>query len=72
MAIYHPIPRPLLHLFRLTLQLNGKLWNVYSMGDSVENAFDSHIAGVLRRKESAGGIELVDGDLANPHEHLHH
>lgn len=72
MAVYHPIPRPLLHLFRLTLQLNGKLWNVYSMGDSVDDAFNRHIAGVRQRKESVRGIELVDGDLANPHAHLQH
>jgi hypothetical protein len=71
MAIYQQIPRPSLHLFRLTLQLKSKLWNVYSMGESVEDAFNSYIAGVLNRKDSASGIELMDGDLANPHAKLH-
>jgi len=69
MAIYHPTS-PILHLFRLTLQLKGKLWNVYSMGKSAEDAFDRHIAGVINRKESANDIEFVDGDLANPHARL--
>ena len=70
MAIHHEISPSLMHLFRLTLQLKGKLWNVYSMGKSVEDAFNRHIAGVIDRKESATGIEFVDGDLANPHARL--
>jgi len=71
MGIYHPIPLPILHLFRLTLQVKGKLWNAYSMGESVDDAFNRHMAGMINRKESASGIEFVDGDLANPHPLLH-
>jgi hypothetical protein len=70
MAMNHEISRPILHLFRLTLQLNGKLWNAYSMGKSAEDAFDRHIAGVMERKETITDIEFVDGDLANPHARL--
>jgi hypothetical protein len=29
------------------------------------------MAGMINRKESASGIEFVDGDLANPHPLLH-
>lgn len=71
MGIYHPIPSPILHLFRLTLQRPGKLWNAYSMGENVDDAFKRHLAGVINRKEIASDITFVDGDLANPHAHLH-
>jgi len=71
MAIYHPIPPPLLQLFRLTLQSKGKQSNAYSMGESVEDAFRRYIARAINRKENASEIKFIEGDLANPHGHLH-
>ena len=71
MAIYHPIPAPLLHLFRLTLQMKGKLSNAYSMGESVDDAFVRYLARIVKVKENAEGIKLVEGDLADPHSHLY-
>ena len=70
MAIYHPIPAPLLRLFRLTLQLKGKQSNVYSMGESVEDAFKRYLARIIKLKENTEDIEFVQGDLADPHGHL--
>ncbi len=69
MINYRPTPPRTLQLFRLTLQLQGTLRNAYSMGESVEDAFRRHIAGVVNRKENASGIELIAGDLANPNAH---
>jgi hypothetical protein len=40
------------------------------MGESVDDAFNRYIAGVINRKENASDIEFVDGDLANPHAQL--
>lgn len=70
MMDYRPTPPRPLQLFRLTLQLQGTLSNAYSMGESVEDAFRRHIAGVVNRKENASEITLVAGDLANPNAHL--
>ena len=70
MAIYHPIPAPLLHLFRLTLQLKGKPSNIYSMGESVEDAFKRYLERVIKLKENTENIEFIQGDLANPHANL--
>ena len=71
MGIYHPIPTPLLHLFRLTLQVRGKLSNVYSMGESVEDLFKRYLARIVKLKESTEDIAFVEGDLADPHTHSH-
>jgi hypothetical protein len=71
MAIYHPIPTPLLQLFRLTLKLKGKKSNIYSMGESVEDAFKRYLERTIKLKESIEGIEFIQGDLADPHAHLH-
>ena len=70
MAIYHPIPAPLLRLFRLTLQFKGKPSNIYSMGESVEDAFKRYVARTIKLKENTEDIEFIQGDLADPHTHL--
>ena len=70
MAIYHPIPAPLLHLFRLTLRLKGKLSNIYSMGENVEDAFKRYRDRSIKLKENTENVEFIQGDLANPNAHL--
>jgi hypothetical protein len=72
MTVYHPIPAPTLHLFLLTLQVKGKLSNVYSMGESVEDALKRYLARTTKMKDNAESIEFVQGDLANPHTQPHH
>ena len=69
MAIYHPTLSPALYLFRLTLQVKGKLSNAYSMGESVDDAFKRYLARLIKMKENASDIEFVEGDLADPHTH---
>ena len=69
MGIYHPIPAPLLHLFRLTLQVRGKLSNVYSMGESVDDSFKRYLARIIKLKENTEDIAFIEGDLADPHTH---
>ena len=71
MATYHPIPAPLLRLFLLTLRLKGKPSNIYSMGENVDDAFKRYLDRVIKLKENTENIELIQGDLANPHAHLH-
>lgn len=70
MATYQPTSNPIFHLFRLTIQLRGRLWNVYSTGESVEDAFNNYIKRLHERNESIQELKLVDGDLANPHAKL--
>ncbi len=69
MAIYHPILAPILHLFRLTLKVKGKLSNAYSMGESVEDAFKRYVVRLIKFEGKPEDIEFVDGDLADPHTH---
>ncbi len=71
MAIYHPIPAPLLRLFRLTLHVKGKPSNAYSMGESVDDAFKRYLVRIVKLEEKSEDIVFVDGDLADPHAHLH-
>ena len=71
MAIYHPILSPILHLFRLTLKIRGKLSNAYSMGESVEDAFQRYLAHIIKLEEKAEDVVFVDGDLADPHAQPH-
>ncbi len=71
MALYHPLPAPLLRLFRLTLQRRDQKVNVYAMGENVEDAFGRYLARVSKMKEDAAGLEFIQGDLANPHAQLH-
>lgn len=69
MVDYQPIMPAKLHLYRLTLQGHGLQTNnysVYSMGESVADAFRRHLARVTDRKEDVTSIQLVEGDLANP------
>ncbi len=70
-AIYHPILSPILHLFRLTLHVKGKLSNAYSMGESVEDAFQRYLARLVKLEEKPEDVVFVDGDLADPHAHPH-
>ncbi len=69
MAVYHSIPSPLLHLFRLTLQVKGTQSNAYSMGESVEDAFKRYLVRIVKLKDNASDVEFIDGDLADPHTH---
>ncbi len=61
---------PQLFLFRLTLRMNGKQSLVYSMGESVDDAFTRHLAREVNRSEVTAGLEFIAGDLANPNVHL--
>ncbi len=67
MALYQRIPPPVLHLYRLTLQRKGKLGNIYSLGETTEDAFQRYIARIVKLRENVTEIEFIAGDLANPH-----
>lgn len=54
------------HLYQLTLQLKDKKWNVYSMGNSVDDAYSRYLDRAARRYESSPGLVLVGGELAAP------
>lgn len=58
---------PLLQLFRLTIQAKEQRTNAYSMGSTAADAYERFLARALNRKENVAGLELVDGELANPH-----
>jgi len=49
--------------------MNGKQSLVYSMGESVDDAYARHLAREVIRHEVTAGLELIAGDLANPNVH---
>jgi hypothetical protein len=59
-------PAPLLHLYRLTIDFRGDKSDVYSMATSVETAFNRYLDRLSSRKESAVGVLLLHGELADP------
>ena len=67
-AYSQPLPQGA-HLYLLTIQRWGDVTNVYCMATSPSDAFARYIDRLTRRHESTAGIELVHGELANPHIH---